>query len=329
MRFANPAFFLLAIPILIILWLYVRGVLGRDAALKFSNVDMVRSAGVRNLSFSRVLQALLRLVVLILLMIALARPQTGEGVSEELKDVVDVMIAVDISSSMATLDFHPDNRLMAAKLEAQRFIQSRPMDRIGLVAFAKHSFTVSPLTTDHAALQTLLNTIQMGMIEDGTAIGVGLANAINRIRESEAASKVVILLTDGVNNSGEIDPITAGNIAKELGVRVYTIGMGKDGQAMIPVNDPRFGRRLIQTYTEIDETTLQTISKQTGGSYFRAQDEVALRRIFLEIDRLERTEIKIESYTNYREHYAYILNLALIALLIDLLITQFVWRKIP
>ena len=271
MRLADPWYLILALVALPLILLFIKGIIGQEAALKFSNVEMVHASGARNLSFRRFMLGLLRAAVLLLLLFALARPQTGEGKSEETKKVVDVMIAVDISSSMATLDFHPDNRLVAAKMEAERFIRSRPDDRMGLVTFAKHSLTVSPLTTDHAALLQLLKRIQLGLIEDGTAIGVGLANAVNRLRESEAKSKVAILLTDGINNSGEIDPLTAGDIAKELGIRVYTIGMGIDGQALIPIDHPRHGRRLVQTYTEIDEGTLTEIAKRTGGLYFRAR----------------------------------------------------------
>jgi len=325
----DPWYLLLTLLLLPLLFLYLKGIIGKEAAIKFSNVEMVRHSGARNLSFRRVVLALLRTVILALIIFALARPQTGEGKSEELKKVVDIMMALDISSSMATLDFHPDNRLSAAKLEARRFIKNRPQDRLGLVAFAKHSLTVSPMTTDHAALLQLLKKIQIGMIEDGTAIGVGLANALNRLRESEAKSKVVILLTDGVNNSGEIDPKTAGDIAKELGIRVYTIGMGIDGQALIPVNDPRFGRRLVQTYTEIDEEILTEIAQQTGGLYFRAKEESGLRRIFDQINNLEKTEIKVHTYTTYKDHYPFFLKIAFFVLLGELVLAHVFWRKIP
>lgn len=329
MRLADPWYLILALVALPLILLFIKGIIGQEAALKFSNVEMVHASGARNLSFRRFMLGLLRAAVLLLLLFALARPQTGEGKSEETKKVVDVMIAVDISSSMATLDFHPDNRLVAAKMEAERFIRSRPDDRMGLVIFAKHSLTVSPLTTDHAALLQLLKRIQLGLIEDGTAIGVGLANAVNRLRESEAKSKVAILLTDGINNSGEIDPLTAGDIAKELGIRVYTIGMGIDGQALIPIDHPRHGRRLVQTYTEIDEGTLTEIAKRTGGLYFRARDEVALRRIFEEINKLEKTEVKVHTYTTYNDYYPFFLKIAFAILMVELILSQIVWRKIP
>ena len=303
MKLADPAYFFLIIPVIVIVWLFIKGYVGKEGAVRFSSVQIIRQAGARNISLRRLLQVLLRLAVLILLLIAMSRPQTGEGKTEESKDVIDIMLALDISSSMATLDFHPENRLVAAKAEAKKFIQSRPDDRIGIVTFAKHSFTVSPLTTDHRALEALVDGVQIGMVEDGTAIGVGLANAINRLRDSEAKSKVAILLTDGVNNAGKIDPQTAGEIAKTLGIKVYTIGMGKDGESMVPVVDPRYGQRLVRVQTVIDEKLLSRVSGMTGGSYYRAKDETGLSRIFDEINRLEKTEILTHSYTTYHDHY--------------------------
>jgi len=202
---------------------------------------------------------------------------------------------------MATLDFHPDNRLVAAKLEAKRFIEGRQNDRIGLVIFAGQSFTQCPLTVDHQAVLTLLEKIQLGTVEDGTAIGLGIANAVNRLKDSEAKSKVMILLTDGINNAGEIDPLTAADLAARFKIKVYTIGVGKEGVAYLPVNDPRFGPRLVQVETQIDEAALGKISSKTGGAYFRAQDERALHDIFQQIDRMERTEVQVETSMHYDE----------------------------
>ncbi|MBF0254498.1 MAG: VWA domain-containing protein [Candidatus Omnitrophica bacterium] len=329
MRLADPGYLWLLVLIVPVIALFAAGVFGKEAGIRFSNLDRVKRSGASSLGIRRLLTAVLRIVALLLLVVALTRPQTGEGHTEETREVIDIAIAIDISSSMATLDFHPDNRLEAAKLEAERFVTSRPEDRIGVVAFAKQSVTVSPLTTDHAALLGLIKSIQIGMIEDGTAIGVGLANAINRLRESDAAGKVVVLLTDGVNNSGEIDPKTAGDIAKELGIRVYTIGMGVDGPALVPIQDPRFGKRLVRAFTEIDETTLRDIASRTGGLYFRATDEKVLRGIFAEIDKLEKTKIKVQSFTTYLEYYPFWLNLGFIALAMEMILTHLWWRKIP
>ncbi|MCA9396851.1 MAG: VWA domain-containing protein [Candidatus Omnitrophica bacterium] len=329
MKLADPAYFFLIIPVIVIVWLFIKGYVGKEGAVRFSSVQIIRQAGARNISLRRLLQVLLRLAVLILLLIAMSRPQTGEGKTEESKDVIDIMLALDISSSMATLDFHPENRLVAAKAEAKKFIQSRPDDRIGIVTFAKHSFTVSPLTTDHRALEALVDGVQIGMVEDGTAIGVGLANAINRLRDSEAKSKVAILLTDGVNNAGKIDPQTAGEIAKTLGIKVYTIGMGKDGESMVPVVDPRYGQRLVRVQTVIDEKLLSRVSGMTGGSYYRAKDETGLSRIFDEINRLEKTEILTHSYTTYHDHYMRFLVWAVALLVFEAAFFQFIWRKVP
>ena len=330
MRLANPIFLALVVPAVILAILALMNRINREASLRFSSVQIVREAGARTLSFRRLVLILVRLAAVAVLIFALARPQTGEGKTEESREVIDIMISLDISSSMATLDFHPENRLAAAKAEAARFIENRPNDRIGLVIFAKHSITISPLTTDHKALTRLLGRVEMGIMEDGTAIGVGLANALNRLRESEAKSKVVVLMTDGVNNSGEVDPKTAGEIAHKLGIKVYAIGVGTDGVAMVPIDDPRTGmRRLVQTYTEIDEKLLTDIAQKTGGLYFRAKDETALRSIFNEINKLEKTEVKINNYTTYDEHYAKYLMWAFWVLVAEFALRHLLWRKMP
>lgn len=330
MRLASPFLLLLAVPVLAALFFYLKGAIGKEASLKFSDLSLVTRAGVRTVSWRRLLTALLRGAALLFLIFALARPQTGHGEQEETKFVVDLMLSLDTSSSMATLDFHPDNRLVAAKLEAKRFIETRENARIGLVVFAKNAVTLCPLTTDKGALLSILGQVDMGMLEDGTAIGVGLAAAVNRLRESEAKSKVAILLTDGVNNSGEIDPKTAGKIAKEYGVRVYTIGMGIEGQAMLPVRDPRFGTtRLVRVETQIDEDLMREIAEPTGGKYFRAQDEKALREIFEQIDKMEKTEIKVQKFTRYDDHFRSFVWIGLCILLVELFLMNVLFSKIP
>ncbi|MBI3251959.1 MAG: VWA domain-containing protein [Candidatus Omnitrophica bacterium] len=329
MRFAEPWFFLLTIPALIFFILYLFSKIGKDAVIRFSSLALVKKTGAKKIRFSRLFPALLRLAALVLLVSALARPQTGTGEEKTTEHVVDIMLALDISGSMATLDFEPDNRLVAAKLEAKRFIEGRHHDRIGLVVFAGESLTQCPLTIDHRAVLTLLDKIQLGMVQDGTAIGVGLANAVNRLKDSEAKSKVVVLLTDGVNNAGEIDPPTAADLAKQFHVRVYTIGVGKEGVSILPVQDPQFGTRLLRVETQIDEKMLDLIARKTGGIFFRAQDTRALRDIFHEIDRLEKTEITVERSTRYDERFFWFLWPALWVLLCEILWTNGIRVKIP
>ncbi len=329
MRFANLLHFLWLIPAAALFILYLRGKISREAALKFSSLKLLEQAGAKRVILSRWIRGMLRFLALVFMILALARPQTGSGETKTTEHVVDIMIALDISGSMATLDFEPDNRLVAAKQEAKRFIEGRPHDRIGLVVFAGQSVTQCPLTTDSNAILALLDKIQLGMLEDGTAIGLGLGNALNRLKESEAKRKVVILLTDGVNNAGEISPLTAAGIAKELGIRVYTIGVGREGESVLPVQDPRFGTRLLKVETQIDEKMLTQIAKMTGGAYFRAQDRQALNEIFRQIDRLERTEITVENFLSYEERYFWFLWPALLFLLAELVWANAVSVKFP
>ncbi len=329
MRFASPLYFLLIIPALIFYLLYLWNRIGREPALTFSSIALVQKAGAKQVTFSRFFRAFLRFMAVVFMILALARPQTGTGEEKTTEHVVDIVIALDVSGSMATLDFHPDNRLGAAKAEAQRFIEGRAHDRLGLVVFSAQSVTLCPLTVDRQAMLSLLDKAQLGMLQDGTAIGLGLGNAVNRLKGSEAKSKVIILLTDGVNNTGEIDPITAAGLAKQFGIKVYTIGVGKQGESLLPVTDPRFGTRLIKIETQIDEKLLARISAMTGGAYFRAQDERGLREIFNQIDSLEKTEVTIEKFTHYEEHYFWFLWPALFLLLFELIWTNAVQVKIP
>jgi Ca-activated chloride channel homolog len=329
MRFADPVYFLLLVPALVLFALYVTNRIGREAVLRFSSVELVKRSGGRKLSFGRLFIGLLRLACLVLVIAALARPQTGTGEDKTTQQVIDIMLSLDVSGSMATLDFHPDNRLVAAKQEAKRFVEGRRDDRIGLVIFAGQSVTQCPLTVDHKAVLSLIDQIQLGTMQDGTAIGLGLASAVNRLKDTEAKSKVIILLTDGVNNTGEIDPVTAAGLAKQLGIKVYTIGVGKEGVALLPVQDPAFGQRLLKVETQIDEKVLDRIARDTGGLYFRAQDERALRSIFQQIDRLEKTEVKVERFTHYEEQYFWFLWPALFVLLFELAWTNLLFVKIP
>lgn len=235
----------------------------------------------------------------IILTVALARPQEGMRENELSGRGVDIILALDVSSSMRAEDFQPSNRLSVAKSVAEDFVRNRGHDRVGLVAFAATAFTQCPLTLNHDALTGLLRGLRFGMVEDGTAIGMGLATAVNRLRESTAKSKVVILLTDGVNNRGAVDPLTAAELARAIGIRVYTIGVGTSGIVPVPVDDPVFGLRYQRVQVEIDEETLVAISDRTDGQYFRAKDPQGLAAIYREIDRLERSEIKDVQYEDY------------------------------
>ncbi len=329
MRLASPLYFLLLLPAALLFFLYLRHKIGKEAVLRFSSLEIVKSAGAKRHAFRRLMPAVLRLLCFIFLILALARPQTGTGEDKTTEHAVDIMIALDVSGSMATLDFQPSDRISAAKLEAKRFIEGRPHDRVGLVIFAGQSFTQCPLTFDHEAVLALLDKIRLGIVEDGTAIGVGLGNAVNRLRDSEAKSKVIILLTDGINNAGEIDPLTGADLAKQHGIKVYTVGVGKEGMSYLPVQDPMFGTRLIRVESEIDEKMLELIATKTGGEYFRAQDTRSLHEIFRKIDQLEKTEITVERFTHYDEHYFWFLWPALFLLLAEVIWTNFIWVKIP
>lgn len=268
-----------------------------------------------------------RMLALACLIIALARPQSVSSRENINTEGIDIVLVLDISGSMLAEDFTP-NRLIAAKQVGEEFINGRTNDRIGLVIFAAQSFTQCPLTTDYPVLQTLLREVKKGMIEDGTAIGLALANGVNRLKDSDAKSKVMILLTDGVNNRGEIDPITAAKVAATYGIRVYTVGVGAMGQAPYPVETP-FGvqRRLVPV--EIDEKTLTMVAEMTGGKYFRATDNRKLKAIYDEIDKLERTKIEVTAYKRYTELFYSWLFAGLLVLMVEIGLSSTVLRKIP
>ncbi|MFC2085051.1 VWA domain-containing protein [Bacteroidota bacterium] len=273
------------------------------------------------------LPAILRICVFAFLIIALARPQsfsTGENIYTE---GIDIAMLLDISGSMLAEDFKP-NRLDAAKGVIDDFIAGRTSDKIGLVVFASQSFTQCPLTIDYSILRNLLNEIKSGMIDDGTAIGTAIANGVNRLKDSNSKSKIIILLTDGVNNSGEIDPVTAAQIAKTFNIRVYTVGVGTIGQAPYPFNTP-FGKRYQMVPVEIDEKVLLQIAEITEGSYFRATDNEKLVDIYNEIDRLEKTRVEITSYRNAKELFYGWAGIGLILLVLEIGLLRTVLRKLP
>lgn len=275
----------------------------------------------------RHLPIVLRSSAVALLIVALARPQSfssGENVTTE---GIDIVIALDISGSMISEDFKP-NRVEAAKAVAEKFIEERPNDRIGLVVFAREAFTQCPITIDHNVLENLLAKIEPGMVPDGTAIGNGIADAVGRLKDGKAKSKVIILLTDGENNSGEIDPLTAAEIAKTYGIRVYTIGIGTEGEAPYPVQTP-YGIRYQMVPVEIDEGLLKNIAEMTGGEYFRATNNASLDEIYKKIDKLEKSRIEVTSYRNAAELFSGWLDAGLILLLVELALSKTVFRRIP
>ncbi|MDR1781296.1 MAG: VWA domain-containing protein [Tannerella sp.] len=272
----------------------------------------------------------LRTLAIALLIVVLARPQSSNNWQSSTTEGIDIMLAVDISGSMLAEDLKP-NRLEAAKNVAAAFINGRPNDNIGLVVFAGESFTQCPLTTDHAVLLNLfkdINSSMLTMLTDGTAIGMGLANAVSRIKDSQAKSKVIILLTDGSNNRGEIFPSTAAEIAKTFGVRVYTIGVGTKGEAPYPFQTAN-GVRYMNVPVEIDEPTLQHIASMTGGQYFRATDNASLKSIYAEIDQMEKTKINIQEYSRKQEEYKYVALAVFCLLLLEILLRYSLFRKIP
>lgn len=325
--FANPEYFflLLLIPLLLFWqWWKQRQ---RFLELRVPTTSVFQKMPITWRQRLRHLPTVLRVLALLLLTIALARPQStseGERVTTE---GIDIVLVMDISGSMLAEDFRP-NRIEAAKSVAQEFIDGRPNDRIGLVVFAGESFTQCPLTIDHDVLQNLLQEIKSGMIEDGTAIGMGLATSVSRLKDSNAKSRVVILLTDGVNNRGFIDPLTAAGIAQEFGIRVYTIGVGTVGMAPYPVRTP-FGIQYQNVPVEIDEELLQNIADMTGGKYFRATDNRKLRAIYNEIDRLEKTKIEVTQFRRYKEEFYPLALFAGVFLFLEILAGQTFLRTIP
>ncbi len=328
MRFANPYLLWLLVLLAPMIAYYIYRTLKGGAAIRISTVDGVRRAPRTWRYWLRHLPFVLRLAAFALMIVALARPQGVEQQSKTNAEGIDIMLAIDISGSMLARDFQPD-RLTAAKEVAGNFIADRHGDRIGLAVFAGEAFTQSPLTTDKSTLQTLLARLRSGVIEDGTAIGNGLATALNRLRESDTKSKVIILLTDGVNNRGEISPLMAADIAADMGIKVYTIGVGKRGKAPYPAID-MFGNMTYQMMeVEIDEKTLSEIASRTGGKYFRATDKQKLKAIYDEINQMEKSKVEVTDLTIYHEQWVPLLLLALALLVAEFLFSQIILKRIP
>ncbi|MEI6433322.1 MAG: VWA domain-containing protein [Bacteroidota bacterium] len=325
--FANPGFlFLLAlIPGLVVWYFYRRR--QRSAVIQMSSLEGFASVG-NNFKIV-VNQSLyfIRLIALTFLIIALARPQTSLSRQDISVEGIDLMIALDVSGSMLAMDFKPD-RLEAAKDVASEFIDGRQNDRIGLVIFSGETFTQCPLTTDHAVLKNLFRDIHSGMIDDGTALGDGLATAVNRLKGSKAVSKVIILLTDGVNNMGSLDPRSAAEIAKLYGVRIYTVGIGTIGQAPYPVQTP-FGMQTQMMEVKIDEPLLKEIAQMTDGKYFRATNNAKLRAIYQEIDKMEKSKIDVTEFRKKKEEFLSLVLIALILLILETGLRYLYVKNIP
>lgn len=317
---------LLAVPVLMVAHYLYLEIGGRRPHLRVSTATPWKRGGTSVLAVLRHLPFVLRTVALTMIVIAVARPRSSTDMEKIDTEGIDIVMAMDVSTSMLARDFTPD-RISAAKDIAVEFIAQRPSDRMGIVVFAGESYTQCPLTTDRATLINLMKEVQTDLIEDGTAIGNGLATAVARMMDSDAKSRVVILLTDGVNNSGEIAPLTAAEIAKTYGIRVYTIGVGANGMAPYPVMTP-WGMDVQQMKVEIDEDLLKEISQVTGGRYFRATDNTKLSEIYTEINQMEKARTTIDSFPIYKELFGKYALVALICLLLEMF-CHILLRRLP
>jgi Ca-activated chloride channel family protein len=334
MRFEYPLFlFLLAVIPLLYRFTY-REATQRNAALAYSDLKTLNN-GYRKKSRYRGTLFGLRTAALVVVIFALARPQIEKGHETVESQGIDIMLALDISGSMRAEDFKPENRIHVAKQVVSDFVEGIPSDRVGLVVFASKSFTRCPLTLDHQVLRSMLDDVQIGMIDDGTAIGLAVANCVARLHDSRAKSKIIILLTDGENNMGEIDPVTGAKLAQAAGIRTYTIGVGKEGGAPVPVPD-RYGRLQYARdrngnllMTKLDEGTLKEIARITGARYYRATDERALDEIYKQILEMEKTAFEIKTFKHRKELAGFLLPFGLLAVLTEVLLVSTVWRKIP
>ena len=327
MVFANIEYlFLLLLLIPYIVW-YIMKRRNNEATLQISDARVYAHTPKSYKNYLLHVPFMLRIIALALIIVVLARPQTTNSWQNSEIEGIDIMMAIDVSTSMLAEDLKP-NRLEAAKDVAAEFINGRPNDNIGITLFAGESFTQCPLTVDHAVLLNLFQGIKCGIIEDGTAVGMGIANAVTRLKDSKAKSKVIILLTDGTNNKGDISPLTAAEIAKSFGIRVYTIGVGSLGEAPYPVQTP-FGMQLQRMPVEIDEDILTQIADMTGGKYFRATDNKKLEQIYQEIDQLEKSKVEVKHFSRKNEQYFYFALIGALLLILEALGRYTLLRKIP
>jgi Ca-activated chloride channel family protein len=323
----NYLYLLLLIPLLV--WFRYFRRRKNHAPLVYSDTNLIRQVKFRGKLWPRYISPILKVLALILIILALARPRFARTFEEVRTQGIDIILTLDISGSMQAEDFKPQNRLFVAKEVIKEFVQERTEDRLGLVVFAAQAFTQCPLTLDHNVLIQFLDHVTFGMVEDGTAIGTAIANSCNRLKDSQTKSKVIVLLTDGVNNTGKIDPITAADIAASLGIKIYTIGIGKPGNAPFPVDDPFLGRIYKYIPNALDEEVLREVADKTGGIYFRAETGEKLSEVYKEISSLETTEIKTKGYIQYRELFTPFVLFGLGFILIESVLGRTHFRKIP
>ncbi|HTD75414.1 MAG TPA: VWA domain-containing protein [Steroidobacteraceae bacterium] len=330
-RFLQPEWFwLLALLPLVLLW---RGRRGPVAAIEYSDVSLAREVARRGRSKIGMLMWMLPILAAALMIVGLARPQRAQGRSEVTANGIDIVLGLDVSGSMQALDFQIEhqrvNRIEVVKTVVSKFIDERPDDRIGIIAFAGAAYLVSPITLDHDWLQQNLERVSVGGVDDGTAIGSAIAAGVNRLRLTQAKSKVIILLTDGVNNTGKISPIAAAEAAKAMGVKIYTIGVGVRGNAPIPVRDAVGNARMVMAKVDVDEKTLQAVADATGGKFYRATDTDSLQKIYEQINRLERNAQTVHKFEHTEELYSWALIPALGILGLSLLLQQTRLRRLP
>ena len=331
MTFAQPWLLLLLLLLPLLAWW--RGKRGQQAAFLYSSVQLVKSVANLNRSSAGQFLAAMRWLSLALFIVGLARPQLVESESSVKASGIDIVVALDLSGSMESEDFRLKgervNRLVIAKDVLRQFVERRPSDRIGLVAFAGKAYIASPLTLDHDFLQQNIDRLQLHSIEDGTAIGSGLSAAVNRLREVQSKSKIVILMTDGQNNAGKVPPLTAAEAAQALNIKVYTIGVGTRGTAPMPRVNP-FGQKVyVQVPVDIDEETLKAVAEKTGGRYYRADSSETLRSIYDSIDKLEKTEREMKRYVQIEELFPFVVVPGFALLLLEILLSHTIWRKLP
>ena len=328
-QFQDPWLFLLLaiVPLLI-----YRTLKNRPATLHFSSLDSLKTLHRKGVNFLAATPLILRCLAIALLVTALARPQEGRKSTEILSAGVDILLAIDTSGSMRAMDFEKNNqpvdRLTVVKDVVSEFIDSREFDRMGMVVFGNEAFTQCPLTLDHDILHSFLNKLQIGVAGDSTAIGSAIGISVKRLKDLESKSKVIILLTDGRNNSGNITPFQAAEIAKTYGIKIYTVGVGTQGQAPFPMSTP-FGQKMLMQRVAIDEDSLKKIAEQTGGRYFRATDSDSLKQIYAQIDSLEKSEVKWIDHSEYRELFPLFLIPALLLVLTEMVLTQTRLRRVP
>ncbi len=329
-RFADPYYLILLLVLPFMAWWYWRARAKATGKIIYSDINLLKTLKPSLKQRLRPLLLALRLLAVASIIIGLARPQSVSKEEEINTEGIDIVLAMDVSTSMLAEDFRPKNRIEAAKMVAKEFIKGRRNDRIGLVVFAGESFTQCPLTLDYGVLFQILDNMKVADQNwDGTAIGMGLATALNRLKDSKAKSKVIILLTDGRNNRGQIDPITAARMAKAYGIRVYTIGTGTKGTAMYPIDDPMWGRRYVPMRVDIDEDLLRKVAQITGGKYFRATNTEKLREIYREIGKMEKTKIEVKEYTRYEEFFVYFLSIGLLLLVAEVVLSNTYFKTIP